>query len=588
MSAAAWLSDIGSLALQLAAIVAAGAAVWQALRVHHAVLTLGYWRLLLLACLLLPIAQPRIVTPPPANAGARPIVAQSHRPEPAIGAVAVGEQQRRLRWPTGTFVLFCLGAGVAGRGLWLVLGTFSLRRLRRTARRLDPAPPSVRAAFAKVGTTADVYVSNRVSSPVTFGFRRPIVMVPPAVLALDADLQEAIACHELLHVRRRDWLHVIAEEIVRTVFWFHPAIWWLIARIQLTREHVVDEAVIRLTGSRERYVGAMLAVALSASPIVRVPAPLFLRRRLLKRRVAHILQETTMTTRRMIASVTFSAVALALATVVAVRAFPLEARQAPPHAPSGAPIEIVQGGEYLLHGSLAEYPRRAIDQRIEGDVAVELTVDDRGEVSDARVLSGPDELRRAALESVLQWHYSPDKLRSTSAQAVLRFTAPPAGEARPEREQKAEARISIMNGELYAFAYRPGAEGEAARRTERQLMELQKALQDQQLDQNQRKEYEQRYASLHQQLARIQADGAEALSERGLDSPARLIQIRTERVPESIVKAIRERAGIAVGDVVSEATMKQTRDVAAALDEHLTVRFERDSTGGLVLVILAP
>ena len=38
---------------------------------------------------------------------------------------------------------------------------------------------------------------------------------------------------------------------------------------------------------------------------------------------------------------------------------------------------------------------------------VDLTLDDRGEVSDARVLSGPDELRKGALEAVLQWHYSP-------------------------------------------------------------------------------------------------------------------------------------------------------------------------------------
>ena len=50
--------------------------------------------------------------------------------------------------------------------------------------------------------------------------------------------------------------------------------------------------------------------------------------------------------------------------------------------------------------------------------------DDRGEVSDARVVSGPDELRRAALESVLQWHYSPEALRSTTLQATLRFTLP--------------------------------------------------------------------------------------------------------------------------------------------------------------------
>jgi beta-lactamase regulating signal transducer with metallopeptidase domain len=54
-------------------------------------------------------------------------------------------------------------------------------------------------------------------------------------------VQEAIACHELVHVRRRDWLREIFEEAVVAVLWFHPAVWMLIGRIRLAREQVVDE-----------------------------------------------------------------------------------------------------------------------------------------------------------------------------------------------------------------------------------------------------------------------------------------------------------------------------------------------------------
>ena len=85
----------------------------------------------------------------------------------------------------------------------------------------------------------------------------------------------------------------------------------------------------------------------------------------------------------------------------------------------------MKGGEHLLHGALPEYPKRAAVQKVEGDVVVEMTLDDRGEVSDARVLSGPEELRRAALEAVLQWHYSPAAIHSTVTQATLRFHVPP-------------------------------------------------------------------------------------------------------------------------------------------------------------------
>ena len=100
--------------------------------------------------------------------------------------------------------------------------------------------------------------------------------------------------HELIHVRRRDWLFQLLEEGVRTLLWFHPAIWWLIGRIQLTREQVVDQASVAVIESRERYVEALLAVAIAKSPGIFTPAPAFLRRSLLKKRVAQILQESTM------------------------------------------------------------------------------------------------------------------------------------------------------------------------------------------------------------------------------------------------------------------------------------------------------
>ena len=64
-----------------------------------------------------------------------------------------------------------------------------------------------------------------------------------------------------------------------------------------------------------------------------------------------------------------------------------------------------------------------------------MTLNERGEVSDARVLSGPEELRRATLESVLQWHYSPAALASTVTQATLRFHIPPGGSSRRRRRR---------------------------------------------------------------------------------------------------------------------------------------------------------
>ena len=68
--------------------------------------------------------------------------------------------------------------------------------------------------------------------------------------------------------------------------------------------------------------------------------------------------------------------------------------------------EVKRGGENLLHRAQVEYPAEAIGNKIEGTVVLEARLDEKGIVRDARVISGPDVLRAAALRSVLDWHYS--------------------------------------------------------------------------------------------------------------------------------------------------------------------------------------
>src|SRR5207253_644278 len=60
----------------------------------------------------------------------------------------------------------------------------------------------------------------------------------------------------------------------------------------------------------------------------------------------------------------------------------------------------------LLHRAPLEYPSDAIAKGIQGTVVVEAKLNERGVVTDAHVVSGPDALRKAALKSVLEWHYT--------------------------------------------------------------------------------------------------------------------------------------------------------------------------------------
>jgi D-alanyl-D-alanine endopeptidase (penicillin-binding protein 7) len=545
------LSNIVSYGLQVSLLVLAAATLARVFRLEEPRALLAYWRALLLVCLVLPLAQPWKTVPPPLVAAATIETLQSGLPSAEFvtaGApvAAPWPAMSLVEGPVADLFVIALAGGIALRLVWLTIAACGLRRLWREASPLEPLPDSVRHAQEQIVTAARMFISPRVSSPITFGLFRPVVVFPPGVSRMPPHVQEAITCHELIHVRRRDWLAEIFEEAVRSVLWFLPAVWWLIGRIRLTREQVVDQEVIRLTDSRERYIDALLTFAVAGSRAAFAPASPFLRRHVLKKRVARILQEHTMTTRRLIASLTASTVVLALAATFAVRSFPLEA-QGFNAADGTGPILLVSGGEHLVHGGLPEYPDRAREKQIEGDVVVEMSLNDRGEVSDARILSGPDELRKATLEAVLQWHYSPAVIRSTVTQATLRFRVP----AQPKPDDVFEIIVEKDN-----------------------LVEIEKS-----------KEQVAFHDAEFKTLRKFVAIEDKAFEDKTFEGQPRLVDVRTERVSEATARELLAQAGVAIGNPLSKDAARRIRVIAVAMDEHFLVSFHKDREGGLVLTI---
>jgi TonB family protein len=84
----------------------------------------------------------------------------------------------------------------------------------------------------------------------------------------------------------------------------------------------------------------------------------------------------------------------------------------------------IRSGGSLLHAATVDYPREALARGISGEVVLEVDVNERGEVWDARVVSGPEELRRASLRSVLEWHYAKDVALPARLPAVIEFRLP--------------------------------------------------------------------------------------------------------------------------------------------------------------------
>jgi TonB family protein len=93
-----------------------------------------------------------------------------------------------------------------------------------------------------------------------------------------------------------------------------------------------------------------------------------------------------------------------------------------------------------MHRLPVEYPAAARAAGVQGAVVVELALDKQGSVADAHVLSGPEDLRRAVLTSVLGWHYAADTVLPGRVQATIAFRLP----AQPAAAAPAAAPVKVV------------------------------------------------------------------------------------------------------------------------------------------------
>jgi len=384
-----WLRNIGFYSLQILLIVAAGGLLLHVLRIRIPKARLICWQTLLAVCLLLPAIQPW-----------RQLNVDSSLTL-TTGAITPVEQSQRfpfIQVPLPNVIMLFLGAGAAIRLAMLALGFWRLRRYRRDSSVVEGA---FRDLQLRMGIHAEVRLSSHTPGPVTFGFLRPVILLPEGCLQ-----DESVACHELLHVRRRDWLFTVIEECVLALFWFHPAMWWLIAQIQLAREEAVDREAVAILNSREQYLESLLALATTKAGLDLVPASPFLRRRHLQKRVASLLKEVSMSRLRLSWSLVTLAAALTMAGWLSIRSFPLQA------APQAERIYHV-GEEGVTPPKVLSkiepaYTAEARDAKIEGIVGLSVEIDTDGLAKNIQITRSLDGgLDQNAIAAIGQWRFKP-------------------------------------------------------------------------------------------------------------------------------------------------------------------------------------
>ena len=259
-----------------------------------------------------------------------------------------------------------------------------------------------------IGVDAVVMISDELEGPATVGTRRPVILVPRSMLQMPAAVQRAILCHELIHVKRRDWLHTIVEELWCAVLWFHPAARVIASRLSLARETVVDELTIRITRDRRAYAEALLAFS-DPQPHV-IGATPFIGRHTLSQRISLIAEEAPMSRQRALVAFAVAMILVIVSTATAVDRFPMSGTL---YAQSTV-YESKPGNGVVLPTVLREvtpkYTAAAMDKKIQGSVWLSIVVGTNGDVTDATVTKSLDAefgLDDEALAASRQWKFKP-------------------------------------------------------------------------------------------------------------------------------------------------------------------------------------
>jgi bla regulator protein blaR1 len=114
---------------------------------------------------------------------------------------------------------------------------------------------------ARLTQKVRVVVSREEALPLAFGWLRPIVVLPEAILSkASVDHVELLLLHEIIHLRRKDYPMVLIQHLVRCLFFYSPAVWSLTKLINQQRELACDREVLNLGVAPRNYAAALVAL----------------------------------------------------------------------------------------------------------------------------------------------------------------------------------------------------------------------------------------------------------------------------------------------------------------------------------------
>lgn len=162
-----------------------------------------------------------------------------------------------LLWISGAVVL------LLRRSVELALLSAALRSAERVADREWNRALRRCAGRLKVNRAITLKRSGVIAAPITFGFWRPVILLPRYGDDWSAEQRETTLLHELAHIKRWDFLSNLAAQFAQALYWYHPLAWLAKSRLQIEREKSCDDCVVTQGISACDYANHLLAVARS-------------------------------------------------------------------------------------------------------------------------------------------------------------------------------------------------------------------------------------------------------------------------------------------------------------------------------------
>lgn len=188
------------------------------------------------------------------------------RPDSVMHAAAIAPHPELEIPASGALLFVALWIPLAAVALVRVLfGLWQVRSIRRACHEIDPATLDAALRdtllYSSRGRRVRLLVSDSARVPAALGFRRAAIVLPAWCLReMSAAELQPILIHELTHLERRDdWTNLL-QKLVRAVFFFHPAVWWIDRRLAIEREMACDDAVLATLGNARAYAGSLVGL----------------------------------------------------------------------------------------------------------------------------------------------------------------------------------------------------------------------------------------------------------------------------------------------------------------------------------------